>query len=112
MKLEIVLAKEYKHRLRDDYWKKDFEREPNIWGIALLNGCKCYILVDNIAKTKGWKSLRCVMLAINGTCVHELIHLANIGCVKKLSERRTTQLEKLLIFGEKGKLSNIIDIDG
>lgn len=110
MKLEVVFAKEYKHRLRSEFWKKDFEKNPDIWGIAFMKGRKCYILIDNIAKTKGWKSLRCIILAINGTCVHELIHLATIGCAKELSERRINQLEKLLVLGEKGKLTNIVDI--
>jgi hypothetical protein len=109
LKLEVVLAKEYKSRLRNDYWKKDFEKEPNIWGIAFSRG-RCYILIDNIVKTKGWKTKRNAILAINTTCVHELIHLANIGC-REISERRTKQLEKLLVLGRKGKLKNIIEID-
>lgn len=109
MKLEVVLAKEYKQRLRNYYWKKDFEKNPNIWGIAFSRN-RCYILIDNIVKTKGWKTRRYIMLAISKTCVHELLHLANIGCAKELSERRINQLENLLVLGKKGKLTNIVDI--
>ena len=108
MNLEVLLAKEYKNRLRSWYWKYDFEKNPHIWGIS-FHSDKCYVLIDNIVKTKGWQKQKDIILAINKTCVHELIHLANIGS-KELSERRTNQLENLLVLGIKCKLKNIIEV--
>jgi len=108
MNLEVLTKEEYRKKLRSQYWLDDLDKYPDTMGITHYHSNKAYVLIDIVVRDL--KTIPEVIHEISTTCVHELLHLANIGCGKMLEEETIKELEGLLMTNVRFKKVNTIEV--